>query len=130
MEQVSKNGSIEVLLINSFSERLCHSQKDFIEFRSLALKNVDFKIRKRCERNVWKFTTLYNHKYDESEINGTMVTLMMPSDEVEIHEEVRLYTMANFIADFGGFLGLLLGASVLSLFDIVLNFWSKYRNKN
>ena len=116
--------------MDSFSEQLCQSQKDFIEFRSLALKNVDFKIRKRCERNVWKFTTLYNHKYDESEINGTMVTLMMPSDEVEIHEEVRLYTMANFIADFGGFLGLLLGASVLSLFDIVLNFWSKYKNKN
>ena len=119
-----------MLLIDSFSERLCHSQKDFIEFRSLALKNVDYKIANKCERNVWKFTTLYSHKHDENELNGTMVTLMMPSDEVEIHEEVRLYTIANFIADFGGFLGLLLGASVLSLFDIVLNFWSKYRNKN
>ena len=114
--------------MDSFSEQLCQSQKDFIEFRSLALKNVDYKIANKCERKVWKFTTLYNHRNDD--INGTMVTLMMPSDEVEIHEEVRLYTMANFIADFGGFLGLLLGASVLSLFDIVLNFWSKYKNKN
>ena len=118
-----------MLLIDSFSERLCQSQKDFIEFRSLALKNVDFKIRKRCERNVWKFTTLYNHKYDENEINGTMVTLMMPSDEVEIHEEVRLYTMANFIADFGGYLGLLLGASIMSFFDLILDCFQKYRIK-
>ena len=117
-----------MFLMNSFSEQLCQSQKDFNEFRSLALMNVDFKIAKKCERNVWRFTTLYSHRYDD--FNGTMVTLMMPSDEVEIHEEVRLYTMANFIADFGGYLGLLLGASVMSLIDLVLDFWSKYRNKN
>ena len=116
--------------MDSFSERLCQSQGDFIEFRTLALKNVDFKIEKKCERNVWKFTTLYTHKYAKNVINGTMVTLMMPSDEVEIHEEVRLYTMANFIADFGGFLGLLLGASVNSFLDIILEIISKYRNKN
>ena len=116
--------------MDSFSERLCQSRKDFIDFRSLALKNVDYKIANKCERNVWKFTTLYSHKHDENELNGTMVTLMMPSDEVEIHEEVRLYTMANLIADFGGYLGLLLGASVMSLIDLVLDFWSKYRNKN
>ena len=61
--------------MDSFSEQLCQSQKDFIEFRSLALKNVDYKIANKCERNVWKFTTLYSHKHDENELNGTMVTL-------------------------------------------------------
>ena len=29
-----------------------------------------------------------------------------------------LYTFANFVADFGGYLGLLLGHSLLSLYDI------------
>ena len=46
--------------------------------------------------------------------------LFMPSNEVEIIQQVRLYTMTNFIADFGGYLGLLLGASMMSLFDLIL----------
>ena len=63
-----------------------------------------------CIRNVWKYNSLYTHQ--ENGINGTMVSIMMPSNEVEIIEQVRLYTLTNFIADFGGYLGLLLGASV------------------
>ena len=44
----------------------------------------------------------------------------MPSSNREIIQQVRLYTMTNFIADFGGYLGLLLGASMMSLFDTIL----------
>ena len=44
----------------------------------------------------------------------------MPSSNRETIQQVRLYTMTNFIADFGGYLGLLLGASMMSLFDIIL----------
>ena len=35
-------------------------------------------------------------------------------------EEYRLYNSASFIADFGGYLGLLLGASLLSLIEEIL----------
>ena len=52
----------------------------------------------------------------------------MPSNEVEIVKQVRLYTMTNFIADFGGYLGLLLGASFMSFFSQILTFWQQCRS--
>ena len=67
------------------------------------------------------------YQYKEDKINGTMITILMPSDEMEIIQQVRLYSLTNFIADFGGYLGLLLGASVLSMFDVILNFCQSLR---
>ena len=62
--------------------------------------------------------------------NGTTITILMPSNEMEIVKQVRLYTMTNFIADFGGYLGLLLGASFMSFInqiDQILIFWQQCR---
>ena len=39
---------------------------------------------------------------------------------VEVTKEVFAYQFANFVADFGGYLGLCLGASLLSIYDYVL----------
>ena len=40
--------------------------------------------------------------------------------QVNIIEEVLVYGPEELIADFGGYLGLLLGASIMSLYDIIL----------
>ena len=118
-------------IIDFSLERVCESQEDFAEFRAMALEHIDFKSAKKCERNIWKFSSLYTQSYGNKDVlHGTMITITMPSDEVEISEEVRLYTAANFIADFGGYLGLLLGASVISFVDVILHACQKYRNNN
>ena len=95
-----------------------------------------FKIDPKCDRYAWKFTTLFTHHpkgsqelFAQEEFKGTKVVISMPSNEFQISQQVRLYTMTNFIADFGGYLGLLLGASVLSFFDIILDCFQKYRIK-
>ena len=36
-----------------------------------------------------------------------------------VMEETPIYDINNFIADVGGYLGLLLGASILAIFDVV-----------
>jgi hypothetical protein len=36
---------------------------------------------------------------------------------VKVTRDIALYGLTNFIADVGGYLGLLLGASILSIFD-------------
>ena len=47
--------------------------------------------------------------------------LMIPNIfQVNIIEEVLVYGPEELIADFGGYLGLLLGASIMSLYDIIL----------
>lgn len=112
----------------SFSEKRCESQEDFEEFKKFAGSQqlLDFKGREQCERNVWTFTSLYTTT--KKEFNGTKITILMPSNEVEIVKQVRLYTMTNFIADFGGYLGLLLGASFMSFFSQILTFWQQCRS--
>ena len=40
--------------------------------------------------------------------------------QTDVTEEYRLYDSSSFIADFGGYLGLLLGASLLSLIEETL----------
>jgi hypothetical protein len=42
--------------------------------------------------------------------------------KVEVREEFKLYGFSNFVADVGGSLGLLLGASLLSIFDCWVEF--------
>ena len=111
--------------------KICESQEDFEEFRLITSQLTWFSIDPKCDRDLWKFTTLFTRhsKGSKEDINGTMVAITMPSNEFQISQQVRLYTMTNFIADFGGYLGLLLGASVMSFFDIVLICFQKYRIK-
>ena len=40
-------------------------------------------------------------------------------DIVKSTTEVPAYRFANFLADFGGYMGLLLGASLLSIYDLL-----------
>ena len=114
---------------SNVSERKCESQEDFEEFKNFtgSDKLLDFKSIEKCQRKVWKYTALYTKTDDK--INGTRITILMPSNELEVIEQVRLYTMTNFIADFGGYLGLLLGASFMSFFDQILSFWHKCKLK-
>ena len=113
---------------SSLLEKKCESQEDFKEFKKFARSQqlLELKEGVHCERNVWTFTSLYTTT--KKEFNGTKITILMPSNEVEIVKQVRLYTMTNFIADFGGYLGLLLGASVMSFFSQILTFWQQCRS--
>ena len=43
-------------------------------------------------------------------------------------EEILVYNYQDLIADFGGYLGLLLGASIISMYDIVKEFILKIKN--
>ena len=45
--------------------------------------------------------------------------------QVTVIKHVEMYKFMNFVADFGGYLGLLLGASILSIFDDVIGLCRK-----
>ena len=41
--------------------------------------------------------------------------------QVQIMEESLAYTFINLVAEFGGYLGILMGASILSLYEFILD---------
>ena len=43
-------------------------------------------------------------------------------------QEVELYTLTNFIADVGGYFGLLLGGSIPSILEAIFDLYSKFIN--
>ena len=41
--------------------------------------------------------------------------------QLHVKRDVLIYDGFNFIADFGGYMGILLGFSILSIFDVISN---------
>jgi hypothetical protein len=41
--------------------------------------------------------------------------------QVNVMQEISLYGLSNFIADFGGYLGLLLGASLITIYEEIVS---------
>ena len=60
---------------------------------------------------------------------GFVVNFVMTSDKVQVSKEIQIYGFSQFIADFGGYLGLLLGSSLLTIFDEVCLFTSYVKSK-
>ena len=63
-----------------------------------------------CVQRSWK---IKKEKYDGEQKTGFWLEWYEPSN-VLVREEVQLYTLINFFAEVGGYLGLLLGESLLS----------------
>ena len=53
------------------------------------------------------------------------VAFVIKDGTVEVTHEVEVYDMNDLLADFGGMLGLLLGASVFGLLEFVADIMSK-----
>jgi hypothetical protein len=68
-----------------------------------------------CMQRSW---TIRSNTADEITKNENLKTgfqfEMPPNMKVLVREEVKLYTLINFFAEVGGYLGLLLGESLLS----------------
>ena len=54
------------------------------------------------------------------------IFLFATSTEIEVKERVWLYDGNDLVADIGGFLGLLLGASIYTLADLLLSNVEKF----
>ncbi len=95
-----------------------------------------------CKESSWKFNVVFqgynfsNPKIEtflrmlehESKESEMILQLNMKSLWVETIKHVPMYGFNNFIADFGGYLGLLLGGSLLAIFDeivLILNYLTK-----
>ena len=118
----------------------CMTEEALKLFRNLSMnmesEDVRAKIQKKgCFLENCKETTWIKNPYEYGRGDKKMVFLMhLPSNtKVLERKEVHIATFNTFVADFGGYLGLFLGASILSLTDSVLSYikrglqWFVYR---
>ena len=74
-----------------------------------------------CQEVTWKVTA--NKDYPNETPNVTVLAYFIPQNsKVSGLTEVKMYTWTNLFADFGGFLGLFLGDSMLSMSHFIIGF--------
>ena len=104
---------------------LCQGKEKFKEFRSIAMNILKPETREElinegcfipnCMQRSWKIRNQRNtdERQNDKPLTGFGIK-MPPNMKVLVREEVKLYTLINFFAEVGGYLGLLLGESLLS----------------
>ena len=72
-----------------------------------------------CSKSKIELVPEYaNHMIDDGK-NVAKLQLVYPRGEYDLVEEYYIYNWGSFIADVGGYLGLLLGSSALSMYHII-----------
>ena len=98
----------------------CTGKEKFEEFKNLSTKVIEAGIEKElmeegclipnCHQRTWTIDSTTTFESEEQKI-----VLNFPHyTKVLVRNEIKLYTFSSFIADIGGFLGLLLGESLVS----------------
>ncbi len=86
--------------------------------------------RVNCETYSWRYDTVFEQSLETIpqyyQPNVTSIQLTFQNTiPVEVTKQTLVYGFTNFVADFGGYLGLLLGASLLSIFDSVTGLFQR-----
>ena len=105
--------------------KICKGKEKFKLFRNIAMNILKPEESNElinegcfipnCVQRLWK---IKKENYDDNEKNGKLTTGFQyewfQHTPILLREEVELYTLVNFFAEVGGYLGLLLGESLLS----------------
>ena len=83
-----------------------------------------------CEERTWHIESFQKENLSNtmSDLSGQnlLLTIDFPhSSKVLVRNEINLYTVSSFFADVGGYLGLLLGESLISYFLLIIQWLKK-----
>ena len=119
------------------NEVKCTGKEKFAEFRNLSAKIIDASVEEEllvegcqipnCHERAWTIDSTI--MYDGLDIGYggkiSMMHLNFPHyTKVLVRNVIKLYTFSSFFADVGGFLGLLLGESLVS-YVLLGTLWMK-----
>ena len=70
----------------------------------------------KCQRKEWEIRKIYD---DKKQTNDSQIGIVMfyANGRYRIGSQLYTYDFNTYVADFGGYLGLLLGYSIVSFFD-------------
>ena len=125
-----------ILLASTETRRICDTVTDTQTFLKLkaALKNVDLTSvmeQSGCYRNC-KYTKYVTNLVTELDIDSfflpsvnesisTGISMFISDPYIKVEEEKLDYDLNRYIADFGGFLGLLLGLNCIDIYVLILD---------
>ena len=72
-----------------------------------------------CTRH--EYSVKHMMTYDKTWENSTTVNFYFGKDRFAVKKQYYTYDFQNFLADFGGYLGLLLGYSILGFYDTLID---------
>ena len=126
---------------NPQNRQKCQGKEKFTEFRNISMSignpEVIGELEKKgciipnCVERTWHIQSgqKENISYsmpDKNSGQNLLLTIDFPhSSKVLVRNEINLYTVSSFFADVGGYLGLLLGESLISYFLLIIQWLKK-----
>ena len=123
---------------NPQNRQQCQGKEKFTEFRNLSFAignpevNEELKIKgciiPNCEERTWHIESFQKENlsnFNISEENLMLTISFSHRSKVLVRNEINLYTVSSFFADIGGYLGLLLGESLISYFLFIIQWLKK-----
>ena len=112
---------------------LCNGKDKFEEFKNLSMSIGEFgatnDLNERgctipnCKQKSWNIASVKKLLYHR---NSTFPLFIFSSKTKVLHRnEIELYTISSFFADIGGYLGLILGESLVSYFLLCVK-WAQH----
>ncbi len=86
-------------------------------------------LKPNCVTNEWYLMSRDSYNEFANNQSSTLTLEVTPSNCLKVTRQILLYGFSNFVADFGGYLGLLLGASLLSIYDNIFDFSISMKNR-
>ena len=115
----------------------CETKQELEIFRNLSYyitsESLTAKVKKygclkpNCRQITWK-KTQHTELYDQPDNPGHTLVVTMPHNaKVLKRQEVMLADLGSFVADCGSYLGLFVGASILSVTDILISTIKRFK---
>ena len=128
---------------NTTGSTICNTPEQYQKFKMAINTLIDnaskmtfwqlLKCQPRCQHTQYTLRKIADSNFNALKYMGNdddganmEVFLFATSTEIEVKERVWLYDRNDFVADIGGFLGLLLGASIYTLADLLLSNVEKF----
>ena len=115
----------------------CHDITEVVGWKAIwqNLVNMDEKelyeetgCMAKCQRKEWEIRKIFD---DRSEANVSQIGMWMyyANGRYRIGSQLYTYDFNTYVADFGGYLGLLLGYSIVSFFDKAQEIFNHFKKK-
>ena len=114
------------------NSHLCSSPEEYDLFLALTILTMNLnseyieKVAKcipQCKRTEYSAKLMYSATGDPNLAGKWRLRIYFGRDKFPVKEQFYIYGTANLIADFGGYLGLLLGYSLLGFYDTLADFF-------